>query len=119
LLEAKRSGNKTAILKTGNVDLIRDFSDVRDVIRAYHLLLKHGRTGDVYNVCSGKGISLRNIIVSASNILELKTTVEVDPTRLRPADATTVIGSAEKLRRETGWTPQFSIEQTLRDMMIR
>jgi GDP-4-dehydro-6-deoxy-D-mannose reductase len=120
LLEAKqheiKNKSKIITLKTGHVDLIRDFSDVRDVVRAYHLLLKHGQTGQIYNVCRGEGISLRNIIESASRILEVETAVEVDPARLRPADSARVVGNPEKLRRETGWNPQFSLEQTLRDM---
>jgi GDP-4-dehydro-6-deoxy-D-mannose reductase len=117
LLHAQQNGSKTATLKTGNVDLIRDFSDVRDVVNAYHLLLERGRTGEIYNVCSGNGISLRDVIKLASQILNLETTIEMDSSRLRPTDVPKVIGNPEKLRRETGWTPQFSLEQTIRDMI--
>ncbi|MDR1963612.1 MAG: GDP-mannose 4,6-dehydratase [Planctomycetaceae bacterium] len=117
LLEAKRNGCDKPVIKTGNIHLIRDFLDVRDVVRAYHLLLEKGKAGEVYNVCRGEGVSLLNVIEMISKILELETTIEMVPALLRPNDAPVVVGNAEKLRRATGWTPLIPLEQTLRDMI--
>ncbi|MDR0871834.1 MAG: GDP-mannose 4,6-dehydratase [Planctomycetaceae bacterium] len=117
LLNAKNSGEKTAVLKTGNTDLVRDFSDARDVVRAYDLLLLKGKSGEFYNVCSGRGVSLRKIIETAAGLLDLQTVITVDPARLRPNDPNYIIGSPEKLRTQTGWTATYLLEQTLRDML--
>ncbi|MDR1270964.1 MAG: GDP-mannose 4,6-dehydratase [Planctomycetaceae bacterium] len=117
LLEAQKNGQKTVHLKTGNLDLIRDFSDVRDVVRAYCLLLEHGQSGEVYNVCSGKGIALFEIVKILSEILNLDVTVETDPKLVRHGEPPIVIGSTDKMFRATGWTPQIPLEQTLRDMI--
>jgi GDP-4-dehydro-6-deoxy-D-mannose reductase len=117
LLEAQKNGQNTVCLKTGDVRLVRDFSDVRDVVRAYHLLLEHGQSGEVYNICRGEGISLLNIIEILAEILKLDVTIEIDETLCRRGEPPIVIGNPKKIFRATGWTPQFSLEQTLRDMI--
>ncbi|MDR3199686.1 MAG: GDP-mannose 4,6-dehydratase [Planctomycetaceae bacterium] len=117
LCDAKQSGRKSVRLKTGNIQLIRDFSDVRDVVRAYHLLLEHGKNGETYNVCSGKGISLSKIIEILGEILDLEVMVEVDRGLVRSKEPPIMVGSTEKMFRATGWTPRISLEQTLRDMV--
>lgn len=119
LRAARRAGSAVARLTTGNVDLIRDYSDVRDVVQAYDRLLEHGKSGEIYNVCRGEGLSLRSIIGKAARLLDLEVEIEVDPARLRPGEPRIVIGSAAKLRRETGWLPRFSLDQTLGDMLRR
>lgn len=119
LCEAKKSGSATARLRTGNVDVIRDFSDVRDVVRAYDLLLRKGKGGGVYNVSRGEGFSLRSIIQRAARLLDMEATIEVDPKLLRPHDPRIIIGRSDKLRKETDWMPMFSMEQTLGDMIRR
>ncbi|MDR0609904.1 MAG: GDP-mannose 4,6-dehydratase [Planctomycetaceae bacterium] len=117
LQEARKNGQKTVHLQTGNIRLIRDFSDVRDMVRAYHLLLEHGQSGEVYNICCGEGVSLLNIIEILAEILELDVTIEIDETLCRRGEPPIVIGNPQKIFRTTGWTPQFSLEQTLRDMI--
>lgn len=117
LVDAKKDGKTKAILKTGNVDLVRDISDVRDVVRAYRLLLERGRSGEVYNVCRGTAVALREVIEQASSLLELETTIEIDPDRLRPGDPAIVVGCHRKIAEETGWTPTIPLTQTLRDMI--
>lgn len=117
LVEAKKSGKTKPVLKTGNVDLLRDISDVRDVVRAYRLLLTHGRSGETYNVCRGTAVSLREVIELASTLLELETTIEIDPALLRPADPAIVVGCNRKIAEESAWTPGVPLMQTLREMI--
>jgi GDP-4-dehydro-6-deoxy-D-mannose reductase len=117
LLEAQKNGQKTVHLKTGDVRLIRDFSDVRDVVRAYHLLLEHGQSGEVYNICRGEGISLLNIIEILAEMLKLDVTVEIDEALCRRGEPPIVIGNSEKIFRATGWKSQISLVQTLKDMI--
>lgn len=117
LVEAKRNGKTKTAMKTGNVDLLRDISDVRDVVRAYRLLLQHGRSGETYNVCRAAAVSLREVIQRASTLLELETTIEVDPERLRPGDPAIVVGCNRKISEESGWTPTVPLTQTLAEMI--
>jgi GDP-4-dehydro-6-deoxy-D-mannose reductase len=106
-------------LKVGNLDLQRDFCDVRDVVRAYILLLKKGRRGEPYNVCSGKAIALREVldllVKEASR--DVPISIEVDPAKLRKVDLSGQLGSNRKITQETGWLPRIPIEQTLRDLL--
>ena len=117
LVDAKRYGKKKAVLRTGNIEVIRDLSDVRDVVTAYLLLLEKGRSGEVYNVCSGKGRTLRSVIETAAQLLELDVDIVLDKSLLRPNDVPAFIGSNAKLVRETGWCPAIPFETTLRDMI--
>ena len=116
LTDAKRRGEKRAVLKTGNVEVIRDWSDARDVVRAYLLLLEKGRSGEVYNVCGGEGRTLRSVIETAARLLELDVAIVLDEQLLRPNDIPALIGRNDKLVRETGWHPVIPLETTLRDM---
>ncbi len=117
LTDAKKRGDRQAVLKTGNVDLIRDLSDVRDVVRAYYLLLHRGCSGDVYNICSGKGVSLRSVIEEVAAFLGLGVEIVVDPLLLRPTDPPVVVGSPQKIYRETTWRAEISLSQTFHDMV--
>jgi GDP-4-dehydro-6-deoxy-D-mannose reductase len=113
-------GSRAPILKVGNLDVLRDFSDVRDVVRAYMLLLRKGRRGEVYNICSGRAIALREIldffIREASKNIQIS--VEVEAAKLRKADMPFQSGSHEKISEETGWLPGIPIDQTLRDLLV-
>lgn len=117
LCDAKRKNESLAKLETGNIDIARDITDVRDVVRGYYLLLQHGRRGEKYNVCSGAAISLRSIIDLASNILGIQVSIATDPKRLRANDLKLVVGNNEKIRKETGWQPEITLPQTLQDMI--
>ena len=101
----------------GNVDVVRDFLDVRDVVRAYYLLLKQGRRGEVYNVCSGKGVRLRDIIALLAELLSIQVELKVDPARLRPTENMVICGDNSKLKNETGWQPEIELKQTLINMI--
>jgi GDP-4-dehydro-6-deoxy-D-mannose reductase len=111
--------NKSAdnTITTGNLSVIRDFVDVRDVVRAYYLLLKEGRRGEVYNICSGKGSVLNDIILKMSELLGITIKTEVNAGLIRPSENKKVIGSYQKIKDELGWAPEISIEKSLEDII--
>jgi len=100
-------------LTTGDRSVVRDFLDVRDVVRAYDLLLERGRSGEVYNVCSGVGSSIEQVIGTMQELLGTEAELMTDPALLRPNDNRAVVGSHDKLTRELGWRPAFDLKQTL------
>ena len=104
-------------LTVGNIDVKRDFTDVRDVVRAYVELVYKGRVGQVYNVCSGIGAQLSDIIKQFQAICKTDVTIEIDPARLRAGEIPQVVGDSTKIRRETAWTPQIPMDRTIRDLM--
>lgn len=108
---------KQAVLKVGNLDAQRDFTDVRDVVRAYCLLLETGHLGEVYHVASGKLVGIRDVLQQIVALSPAKITVQEDPARLRPVDTAAVVGDATKLREATGWQPSIPLAQTLQDIL--
>ena len=104
-------------LAAGNLDAIRDFCDVRDVVRAYWLAATDGRTGQAYNVCSGRGVSIREMLDLLLSRSEAEIEVEVDPDRLRPADIPMLVGDGSLFASMTGWRPEIPLEQTLEDLL--
>lgn len=117
ILDLKRNGLDCGIIETGDVTKIRDFVDVRDVVRAYYLLLKNGKTGEIYNVCAGNGIALYQLLELISNIIGIKIEAKMVDAYIRPKDNKIVIGSAEKMRTEIGWVPKIELVTTIRDMI--
>lgn len=105
------------VLRVGNLAPARDFTDVRDVVRAYHLVLMKGNPGDVYNVASGRARSIQSIVNGLLSLTEVKIDIEVDPERYRPSDIPVIYGDASKLRRDTGWQPEISLDQTIADVL--
>lgn len=104
-------------LAVGNLDAIRDFSDVRDVARAYWLAASHGKAGGVYNVCSGGGTSIRRVLEILVEYSGLDVEVEEDPDRLRTADIPQLVGDSTRFRDLTGWRPEIPLDQTLGDLL--
>jgi GDP-4-dehydro-6-deoxy-D-mannose reductase len=104
-------------IRVGNLDAARDFTDVRDVVRAYELLMARGTSGEIYNVASGIGRSMRSILDLLVAESRIQVAVEVDPSRLRPSDTPMLAGDAGKLRSATGWAPAIAFEQMLRDLL--
>ncbi len=102
---------------TGDVSIVRDFLDVRDVVEAYYLLLKKGVKGEVYNICSGKGIELKNVIDMLSNILNIKVKIEQNPLLVRPLENKKIIGSYDKIKNQLGWQPNISLQASLQDIV--
>ncbi|MEP6571159.1 MAG: GDP-mannose 4,6-dehydratase [Gemmatimonadota bacterium] len=105
------------VIKTGNLEPVRDFLDVRDVVEAYALLLSAGKPGRVYNVASGEGRSLREILFQLAERIGVNPIPEVDAVFARGSDIATLIGDASRLRADTGWVPRISFEQTLQDVV--
>lgn len=104
-------------IKVGNIDVVRDFLDVRDVVDAYYKIIKNGKTREVYNVCSGKGIKLEEIINIISSYLCITPKIVVDENKIRPNEIIQVVGDNTKLKTELGWNQKFSIEDTIGDMI--
>jgi GDP-4-dehydro-6-deoxy-D-mannose reductase len=108
---AERAGENE--IRVGSLDPVRDVSDVRDIARAYRLLADRGEAGEVYNVCSGTGVSVRDIadrlVASAHRQLRLT----VDPELVRPVEVPRLVGDASRLRAATGWSPEIGLEETL------
>lgn len=115
-IAAMRRGEEERVLRVGNLDARRDFLDVRDVVRAYVVLLEHGAAGEVYNVCSGRAHRLRDVVDAMVALTGGEIRVEVDPERVRPVDVPLMRGDAARLR-AVGWSPRIPLEDTLRDLL--
>ena len=103
-------------MQAGNLETKRDFSDVRDVVRAYRLLVERGKPGTAYNVCSGKSVAMHAIVDELMRIASIHAPIEVDAQRLRPNDTPEIVGDNTLLRADTGWQPTIEWSQTLRDV---
>lgn len=102
---------------TGNLQVRRDFLDVRDVVRAYRVAVDLAQPGEAYNLSSGQGYLLGDLLDQLVGLISTPIDVRTDPARLRPADVPTLVGDSSKFRQATGWEPHFSIEQTLVDTL--
>lgn len=116
-IAAIEAGVQPPQLSVGNLDAQRDFTDVRDVVRAYRLLIEKGTVGEVYHVASGKAISIHTLMTMLLEAANVPITVQQDPTRLRPSDTPAMVGDASKLRAATGWQPEIPLKQTVRDIL--
>jgi GDP-4-dehydro-6-deoxy-D-mannose reductase len=105
------------VLAVGNLDAIRDFADVRDVVRAYWAVLDRGESGEVYNVCTGRGRRIRDLLEILLKITGARVDVRIDERRLRPSDIPVLVGAPDKLFKATGWEPRIPLERTLRDLL--
>jgi GDP-4-dehydro-6-deoxy-D-mannose reductase len=101
----------------GTLDTRRDFTDVRDVVRAYRLLALHGRAGDVYNVCTGADISIQELADTLVSLAQRPVRLVPDPALLRPADVPVLRGDASRLHALTGWKPEIPLATTLQDVL--
>ncbi len=116
LAEAE-AGLRPPIIKVGNLSPKRDFTDVRDVVRAYYLALTRGKPGEVYNIGSGKAYSIREVLEMLLKMCRVEVRVEQDPSLMRPSDVPATLCDYSKLHRDTGWTPSIPLEKTLEDVM--
>jgi GDP-4-dehydro-6-deoxy-D-mannose reductase len=110
-------GLKKPVIDVGNLDARRDFTDVRDVVRAYDLALARGEPGEVYNIAAGRVWSLREVLDLLLAMTTCRIEVRPDPARLRPVDVDVLVGDAAKFRRLTGWRPEIPLERTLGDLL--
>lgn len=106
-------GHVEPVMRVGNLDSRRDFSDVRDVVRAYVSLMELGKAGEIYNVGSGIGRSIQSLLDALRSRSDAEILVETDPERLRPIETSAVIADTSRLREQTGWQPEIPFESTL------
>jgi GDP-4-dehydro-6-deoxy-D-mannose reductase len=110
-------GRKEPVLHVGNLEARRDFTDVRDMVRAYWLALEKCEPGEVYNICSGRAWSIQEVLDQLLGMTKARIEVKRDGGRLRPSDVPVLLGDYSKFNRATGWTPSIPFEQTLGDML--
>jgi GDP-4-dehydro-6-deoxy-D-mannose reductase len=110
-------GLQEPVIRVGNIEAIRDFTDVRDMVRAYWLAVTKATPGEVYNIATGKGIRIRDMLDLVLSFSRVKVAIEVDPDRLRPSDVEILIGDSSKFRADTGWEPRIPFEQTVQDLL--
>jgi len=110
-------GKREPVIHVGNLGAVRDYLDVRDVVKAYALALTKGSPGEVYNICSGKGEKIEDMLNMLLSLSRVKVKIERDPTRMRPSDVELLVGSSEKFQQATGWKPHIPFLQTLQDLL--
>lgn len=116
-IAAIERGEAEPVLRVGNLDVTRDLSDVRDIVRGYVALIDHGVAGDVYHLCRGEGVRLTDLVAQLAARSRVPVRVEVDPARFRPADVPHLVGDPSRVRAQTGWRVERSIESTLADTL--
>jgi GDP-4-dehydro-6-deoxy-D-mannose reductase len=110
-------GRQEPVIRVGNLDARRDFSDVRDIVRGYVLALRQGEPGEVYNLCSGQSRTIREVLDTLLGLSTLKVRIEQDSARMRPSDVPVLQGDYGKLHARTGWQPLIPFERTARDLL--
>lgn len=111
------AGKRDAVMRVGNLQARRDFTDVRDVVRAYVLLLDKGKAGETYNIGSGKAISIQNLLDTILKLARVPVLVETAPNKLRPVDVPVIEADIRKLQEATGWAPEIALETSLEDTL--
>jgi GDP-4-dehydro-6-deoxy-D-mannose reductase len=109
--------SKAPVISVGNLKAKRDFTDIRDVCRAYVHIVDEGRPGQAYNVCSGKSVAMSEVLETLVGMSSKKVKVEVDQSKMRPSDVPDFVGDNSKLRKETKWSPTIPIKESLRDVL--
>lgn len=112
-----KAGIKENVIRTGNLSAKRDFTDVRDVVRAYGMLAVNGKAGETYNVGSGRSIAISELLAEIIDISGCEIRHETDPARMRPSDIPEIRADITKLQRDTGWTPEIALCETLGEMI--
>jgi GDP-4-dehydro-6-deoxy-D-mannose reductase len=110
-------GLRAPVIHVGNLDAVRDFTDVRDTVAAYYLALEKGAPGEVYNVATGKGYRIREMLDVLLSLSKVRVKTESDPARMRPSDVELLVGDSSKLREQTGWQPRYAFRQTMNDLL--
>ena len=116
-LASIKVGLQEPIIRVGNLTAVRDFTDVRDMVRAYWLAVTKAKPGEVYNIATGHGITIQDLLDRLIALADVKVTVQPDPARMRPSDVEILIGDSSKFRADTGWKPEIPLDQTLHDVV--
>lgn len=111
------AGFRPPVIQVGNLSAKRDFSDVRDVVRAYSLLMEKGFAGETYNVGSGHAVAIQELLDILLDLSSVSIAVEQNPERMRPSDVPVIQADISRLTADTGWTPEYSLEETLWTML--
>ena len=111
------NGKEEAVIRVGNLSAKRDFTDVRDVVRAYTLLMEKGKKGETYNVGSGKAIEIQSILDTILSLATKEIKVEVDENKLRPIDVPIIEADITKLQSDTGWKPEIDLKRTIQETL--
>jgi GDP-4-dehydro-6-deoxy-D-mannose reductase len=114
---AIKRGKHPPVLTTGDLDVTRDFTDVRDSVRALHRLLESGHNGEIYNLCTGAERTLSSLVSSLLELAGVSATMQTDATRVRPTEQRRMVGSYAKIREHLGWEPAIAIETTLTEIL--
>lgn len=109
-------GRREPVIKVGNIDVKRDYSDVSDVVRGYREAILNGKKGEVYNLCSGTSIAVGDLLRTLIKVAEIEAEIEVDPARVRPVDIQDTYGSYQRAFKDFGWKPRISLEGTLHSL---
>lgn len=117
IAEIKKCGQGKGVLSTGDLTIVRDFLDVRDVVQAYYLLLTQGEKGRIYNVCSGKGHALQEMVGELAALAEVGISTELNPAFVRPSDNRVIVGSNKRIYDDLGWKPEITLRQSLSDIL--
>ncbi len=110
-------GKKEPVVHVGNLDARRDYTDVRDMVRAYWLATEKCEPGEIYNICTGNAWKIQKILDFYLTLSNVKVTIKQDPARMRPSDVPVLIGDNTKFVKATGWKPEIPFEQTLTDLL--
>jgi len=115
IVETEQSGGGK--VSVGNLGAERDFTDVRDVVRAYRLLAEHGEPGEAYNIGTGRAVAVRDVANRLAALAKTPVELVTDPDLVRPVDVPVFLGDARKLVAATGWSPSIGLDETLRDVL--
>jgi GDP-4-dehydro-6-deoxy-D-mannose reductase len=110
-------GKGEPVIKVGNLEARRDFTDVRDMVKAYWLALEKGEAGDVYNLGSGKDVTIQKMLDILLTFSDLDIEIRQDPVRMRPSDVEVLLADTTKFHDLTGWEPEIPLEKTLEDLL--
>lgn len=110
-------GERAPVIRLGNLESVRDFCDVRDVVRGYHLALQSGTTGEAYNLGSGRGVSVRELFELVAEKAGAQVELSTEPSRVRAVDIPFLVADVGKIRDEVGWEVRVPLEQTIQDML--
>lgn len=110
-------GKREPVIRVGNLEAKRDFSDVRDIVGAYWLALEKGEPGDVYNIGTGRAYAMKEVLNTLLALSKVKVRIEVDPERLRPSDVPILLSDCSKFHKLTGWEPRIPFQRTMADLL--
>jgi len=108
---------KEPVMYVGNLEARRDFTDVRDMVKAYLLAVEKCESGEAYNICSGNAVKISELLDLLLSMTKKKITVKQDPDRIRPSDVELLQGDYSKFRKQTGWKPKIPFEKTIEDLL--